>query len=203
MPRRRVYFAFHYQDVIDFRANVVRKSGVVTNDDTFIDGSLWEESKKKSSLALKRLINSGLEYTSATCVLIGSETFLRPWVRYEIFKSFERGNGMFGVHINSIRDKQQKVYQQGLNPFSFTGFYIDKTRLLSFVEFKNDQWHYSADITGYKVPSVSSETCGRVWSFSDLFATYDWVLDDGYKNFHHWAEIALSKQSKFNFLTKG
>lgn len=202
MPRRRIYFAFHYQDVIDFRANVVRKSGAVTDNDTFIDGSLWEEAKKKSPLALKRLINSGLENTSATCVLIGSETFLRPWVRYELFKSFERGNGLFGVHINSIQDKHRRIYRQGQNPFSSIGFHIDKTRLLSFVEFKNDRWYYFTDVAGYKVSNVSSEACDRVWTFSDLFATYDWALDDGHKNLHHWAEISLDKQAKYNFLRK-
>ncbi len=108
--KRRVYFAFHYQDVIDFRANVVRKAGVVADDDTFFDASLWEESKKKGAIALKRLINSGLDYTSTTAVLIGSETYARPWVRYEIFKSFERGNALLGVHINSIPDKNRRSW---------------------------------------------------------------------------------------------
>lgn len=65
----------------------------------------WEEAKRTSEFALKRLINGALEGTSVTCVLIGSQTYMRPWVRYEILKSIERGNGVFGVHINRIRDK--------------------------------------------------------------------------------------------------
>jgi Thoeris protein ThsB, TIR-like domain len=69
----------------------------------FYDASLWEDTKKQGKTALKRLINSGVDNTSNTCVLIGSSTYARPWVRYELLKSFKRGNHIFGVHINGIR----------------------------------------------------------------------------------------------------
>jgi MTH538 TIR-like domain (DUF1863) len=73
---------------------------------------------------LKRLINSGLEQTSVTCVLIGTETWKRPWVRYEILKSYERGNALPGIHINGIEDKNNQIFSQGLNPFAYLGYYI-------------------------------------------------------------------------------
>jgi MTH538 TIR-like domain (DUF1863) len=73
----------------------------------FFDGSLWESAKKTGSLAVKRLINSGLDGTSVTCVLIGSETYVRPWVRYEILKCFRRGNSVLAVHINTIKGRDQ------------------------------------------------------------------------------------------------
>lgn len=203
MSRRRVYFAFHYQDVIDFRANVVRNSGVVADEDTFLDASLWEESKKKSPLALKRLINSGLDYTTTTSVLIGSETFSRPWVRYEIFKSFERGNGLLGVHINSIPDKGRRIYNHGPNPFDFTGFYIDKARKLTFVEAQNGKWIYYNEIESYRVPTANAESCERVWPFSKLFPVYDWVAQNGYNSFSGWVERSLELQAKYSFLAKG
>lgn len=87
---KKVFFSFHYQDVIDFRANVVRQHWVTkTNQEEagFIDKSIWEDAQKTSSLALKRLINSELTGTSNTCVLVGTNTYQRPWVRYEIFRS--------------------------------------------------------------------------------------------------------------------
>jgi len=73
---KRVYFAFHYQDVCDFRANVVRNHNFVGGVEGagYYDHSIWEEAKKTSPLALKRLINGELEGTSVTVVLVGSHT---------------------------------------------------------------------------------------------------------------------------------
>ena len=46
MPRS-VYFSFHYQDVIDFRANVVRNSGKFRKQGVeFRDSSIWEEAEE-------------------------------------------------------------------------------------------------------------------------------------------------------------
>jgi hypothetical protein len=98
---RRVFFSFHYQDVIDFRANVVRNHWLLKEDHDdagFFDASLWESSKARGPDSLKRLISNGLEGTSVTCVLIGSGTFARPWVRYELLKSLKRGNKIVAVH---------------------------------------------------------------------------------------------------------
>ena len=92
---KRVFFSFHYQDVIDFRANVVRKHNVTKDGNGgFFDASIWESAKKTGDIALKRLINGELENTSVTVVLIGSQTYARRWVHYEIMKSIERGNAV-------------------------------------------------------------------------------------------------------------
>src|ERR1035438_3399156 len=101
---KRVYFAFHYQDVIDFRANVVRKHNLTEGVESagYYDHSIWEEAKNTNPLALKRLINAELENTSVTVVLIGSDAWARRWVRYELMKSTERGNSALGIHINGI-----------------------------------------------------------------------------------------------------
>lgn len=56
---RRVFFSFHYDDVADFRVNVVRNSGVLKqhgNSAKFIDRSLWEKARAKSRKALKELM---------------------------------------------------------------------------------------------------------------------------------------------------
>src|SRR6266542_2003768 len=95
---RGVYFCFHYQDVIDFRANVVRNHWLTKADREaagFVDASLWETARKQGDVAIKRLINSGVSGTTATCVLVGSNTYARRWVRYEIMKSFKKGNLIF------------------------------------------------------------------------------------------------------------
>jgi len=103
MPRK-VFFSFHYDDVT--RVNVVRNSDQITRRYTkaarFHDKSLWEKVKKQGPLAIKRMINGGLDGSSVTCVLIGSQTWQRPWVRYEIIKSIARGNGILGVRIHDV-----------------------------------------------------------------------------------------------------
>src|SRR6202047_3521556 len=76
---KRVYFAFRYQDVIDFRAKVVRKDNFLGSVESagYYDHSIWEEAKKTSPLALKRLINAELGNTTITAEPIGSETYAR------------------------------------------------------------------------------------------------------------------------------
>ena len=125
---KKVYFAFHYQDVIDFRANVVRKHNFTKGVEAagYYDYSIWEESKKKGDLALKRMINAELEGTSVTAVLIGTSTFSRRWVQYEIFKSVERGNRVLGIHINSIGGKDSLTKGLGPNPFDHLGLQISE-----------------------------------------------------------------------------
>jgi hypothetical protein len=115
---RSVFFSFHYQRDI-WRVNTVRNHFVTRggyNQSGYWDHSLWEEAKKDGELALKRLINKGLQDTSVTVVLIGAETAQRRWVNYEIEKSHERGNGMLGIYIHNIANlKRQKDYR-GANP---------------------------------------------------------------------------------------
>jgi hypothetical protein len=115
---RRVFFSFHYERDI-WRANVVRNSWVTQEREAagFWDASLWEEAKKRGDEAIKRMINRGLENTSVTVVLIGAETASRPWVQYEIKKSYERGNGLFGVRIYSIKDQFGFPDLPGPDPF--------------------------------------------------------------------------------------
>jgi len=129
---RRVFFSFHYERDI-WRANVVRNSWVTHADREsagFWDASLWEKAKKEGEIALKRLINGGLQRTSVTAVLIGTETYKRRWVRYEIAKSLERGNGLLGIYIHRIEDENGKTDKKGPNPFYYFRFVINKTILV-------------------------------------------------------------------------
>lgn len=116
---RRVFFSFHYERDI-WRTNVVRKSWVTKPDREaagFWDASLWEEAKKKGDEAIRRMINKGLEGTSVTVVLIGAETSGRKWVRYEVKNSHERGNGLLGVYIHNIEDKDERTDEKGNTVF--------------------------------------------------------------------------------------
>jgi hypothetical protein len=111
---RRVFFSFHYQKDI-WRCNQVRNSHVVEGSAAagFHDASLWEETKKKGDASVKKLIDDGLAGTSVTVVLIGSQTSQRKFVAYEISQSIARGNGLLGIHIHNLKDRDGSTSVRG------------------------------------------------------------------------------------------
>ena len=125
---RKVYFTFHYQRDI-WRVNQVRNSNVVEGFDKtgFIDGSLWEEAKKKGETAIKKLINEGLKNTTVTVVLIGAKTSEREYVEYEIDQSWGRDNGLIGIYIHQLESQEKKTDVKGTNPFVKFGYTGIKT----------------------------------------------------------------------------
>ena len=191
----RVFFSFDYEDVRDFRANVVRNHWVTKegrDDAAYFDASIWEEARTKGDLALKRLINSSLEGTTATCVLIGSSTYSRRWVKYEILKSIERGNGVFGVHINSIIDRYRATKTLGRNTFAFLGvqFSQDGTKAHP-TEQNNSQWTWYNDLEPFSIAKAPQAKIGKHYPLTEFYQVYDWVTQDGYSNFAGWLERSL------------
>src|SRR5216684_8299031 len=186
---KRVYFAFHYQDVIDFRANVVRKHNFTGGVESagYYDHSIWEEAKKTSPLALKRLINTELQNTTVTAILIGSHTWARRWVRYEIMKRIERGNRLLGVHINGIKGKDAKCKELGPNPFDNLGLEIDSDGTMAKpTEWKDGKWCYYSDLDPFSVSQPAGGKPGKHLKLSHWLRVYDWVADRGYDNFSSW-----------------
>ncbi len=189
---KKVFFSFHYQDVIDFRANVVRNHGnfkLSKEDAGFYDSSIWEEAKRTSDLALKRLINKGLKNTSNTCVLIGSNTFERRWVDYEILSSLKKGNHIFGVHINNIPCKNKKIKKKGNNPLYYLGYSIDSTgKKLSLHNYINNEWIEYSDLDGWTVDTFPEKDRNKIFRLSTIYPIYDWIDDDGYNQFKNWVK---------------
>jgi len=114
---RRVFFIFHYQRDL-WRANVVRNIGAVEGVAAagFHDSSLWDETKRRGESAVKKLINQGLNESTVTVVLIGAETANRSNVNYEVERSVARGNGILGIRINNIKDKDGRTDPPGEVP---------------------------------------------------------------------------------------
>ena len=190
---KRVFFSFHYQNVADFRVNVVRNHWLTKSDREaagFFDASVWEKAMKESDLALKRMINSAITNTSNTCVLIGEGTYDRRWVRYEIFKSLASGNHLFAVHLNKIKDRFQQTLNYGLNPFDYVGYqYSEDGKKLTPIELNNGKWSASKDYPTYNLKSqVSEAKRGKSFKISKDYKTYCWVNDDGYNNFTKWVK---------------
>tara|TARA_B110000967_G_scaffold124775_1_gene127529 strand:- start:198 stop:776 length:579 start_codon:yes stop_codon:yes gene_type:complete len=187
---KRVFFSFHYQDVIDFRANVVRNHWLTKKDREdagFFDASIWEEAKKKGNLSLKRLINGGLKNTSTTCVLVGSDTFNRKWVNYEIMKSVSIGNHILAVHINSIKGKDKKTKTKGPNPLYYLGYSFSKDgKTVNLYDYIDKKWIKYTDLDSYSVKEVDEKYRNKIYRLSSDYNIYDWNDDDGYDNFSDW-----------------
>ncbi len=100
---RRVFFGFKYEDVS--RAMVVRNSWVTQGKEAagFFDAADFEKVKQQGDTAIKNWIDKQLEGTSVTVVLVGEKTCSSRWVKYEIEKSIEMGNGLLGIDISKIK----------------------------------------------------------------------------------------------------
>ena len=187
-------FSFHYQDVIDFRANVVRNHWMTKpgrEEAGYFDASVWETARRQGENALKRLINSALAYTSNTCVLIGSQTYARPWVRYEILKSFRRGNHLFGVHINGIKSRSGTTKDLGPNPLEYVGvtFSNDGKRATMWQKNGTDWVKYTRiDGSADYDCDVEQRYRGRGFNLSNWYPTFKWNRDNGYRNFSTWVK---------------
>ncbi|MFA6423388.1 MAG: TIR domain-containing protein [Patescibacteria group bacterium] len=188
---KQVFFSFHYDDVKTFRANVVRNHGFTKENGQeagFFDASIWEDSKRHGADSVKRLINSNLIGTTVTCALIGTETWSRRWVRYEILKSYDRGSTLLGVHINNVSDKNRQTFPRGRNPFDFLGFVISKDgRKLTYYEHDGTNWKIYQDLPP-KVTNLNRQYWGNGFKLSNWVPCYDWVSENGYNNFATWVE---------------
>ena len=114
---RRVFFSFHYQRDI-WRVNQIRNIGEIVGASAagFHDASLWEEAKKKGDAAIKAMIDEGLENTTVTVVCIGGATAGRKYINYEINQSLARGNGLLGIQIHELKDKNGNTDTVGTTP---------------------------------------------------------------------------------------
>lgn len=103
---RSVFYSFHYQNDIS-RVMIVRNRWVTYGGQIVsgvIDHAEFEKIQRTGDRAIKNWIDTQLQKTSATVVLIGSETLKRPYVQYEICQSINKGNAIIGVYINNLRD---------------------------------------------------------------------------------------------------
>jgi len=193
---RKVFFSFHYERDV-WRANVVRNSWVTKPDREaagFIDAAEFEKLKRQGDLAVKRWINSQLNGTSVTAILIGYETYSRRWVRYEIVKSFDKGNDLLGIYIHKIKDKNGNTDNKGENPFKYVGVYIGKDGKAKYVEWKNGEWVKFDDYPDCSLNFDKKYWTEKIYCFPHKL--YDWVDDNGYNNLGDWVEKAAQQAGR-------
>ena len=206
VQNRRVFYSFHHENDI-WRVNNVRKSfshriksssRYTAKPRGVFDASIKEKSKRDREDSLRQLIRDGMKNTSVTCVLVGSETYVRPWVRFEIAQSVVKGNALLVVYINKLEDKNQSTSVAGPNPLDYMGIGCRKGRFLISERTNDDKWvPYEHHRKGITLPSSwekpDPEKVIRLKNFAD---TYCYVDCDGSTNFVDWVHEAATKLEK-------
>ena len=164
---RHIFFSFHYQRDI-WRVSRIRNSWVTQGNTTagFWDDASWESVKRQGEQAIQSWINNEMKGTSVTVVLIGAETYNRKYVLYEIQKSYEEGKGLLGIYIHNMKNQNGYSDNKGQDPLS----QIDTLR---------DEYF-----------------CSLHSLENNIWKTYDWVYDDGYKNIGTWIEQAAKRAGR-------
>jgi len=200
--KRKAFFSFHYDDIM--RVNNVRNAWKIDHPDSplmrsFYDSSLWESKKLEGPEAVKRLIREGVEHTSAICVLIGSQTWSRRWVRYEIARAIVDGRGLLAVHINSLAHHiTRRPDAPGFNPLSYMavgkaqGVGLFSIPQYHLYERTANGWDRYADYTSaVTLPSwVADPAPGYVTPLGRSAITYDYVAQNGHQNVGIWVDAA-------------
>lgn len=194
--RRKMFFSFHYREDIK-RASVVRNSWRIRPKNrlptsNFIDKSLWEGSQRQDE-SLKRLIRDGMSGSTVTCILAGTLTWSRPWVRYEIAHSLRIRNGLFVAYIDQLRDPSFGTTEPGPNPLDFMGLQLRPDGRGSMCELVGGQWRiYEPMRAPVPWPKwLDKPEVGYLHPLSRGAPAYDYVLDDGYNNLCHWARASV------------
>lgn len=130
--RRKVFFSFHYANDA-WRTSMVRNIGVIEGQKPFSDNK-WEEVKKKGDSAIKAWIDDNMKGRSCVVVLIGSETYDRKYVKYEINRAWTEGKGVVGIYIHGLKDRDGLTATKGKNPFE--QFWVDKT--MNYISERNE-----------------------------------------------------------------
>lgn len=116
---RKVFFSFHYQNDY-WRVQNVMNSQVVSSGyqrNEFLVAQDWEQVKRKGEANIKRWIRGQMHGASVLCVLIGSETANRRWVKFEMGEAIDKKMGLLGVFIHGMENAQKETSPKGENPF--------------------------------------------------------------------------------------
>jgi hypothetical protein len=189
---KRVYFTFDYRDLLEGRADVVRRQLASGGHGSlgFFEPSAWAHVHGAGESALLRLIDTGLVRTAVTCALVGSETYRDPGVRYALMRSYRRGNALLVVHINHVRDRKDSVKPTGPNPLAYLGLsYSENGQTASLWEMVEDEWKPYTALDGsatYETGGIHAQYWGKSFTLSQWYPEYNWVSDNGEQNFDRW-----------------
>lgn len=134
MPKRRVFYSFHFNNDV-FRVQLIRNMGALDGNQP-VSVNEWEEVKRGGDRAIKKWIDDNMFGKSCVVVLIGEETYKRPWIIYEIKKAYNDGKAIAGIYIHNLKDIKNGTCSKGPNPFDYIKF-EDGTMLSSIIKCHN------------------------------------------------------------------
>ena len=113
---KRVFFSFHYGND-NWRASQIRNIGMMDGNPVASDND-WESIKSRGDAAIRNWINRQMEGRSTAVVLIGSQTYGRKWINYEIKQGWTSGKALLGVYVHQLKNRLGHTDVQGNNPFA-------------------------------------------------------------------------------------
>lgn len=114
--KRQVFYSFHFDNDV-MRVQLIRNMGIVEGD-TPATANEWEQLKRKDG-GQKKWIDDNMAHRSTVIVLIGQQTYARPWVKYEIGKATAEKKALLGIYIHNLKCPNQGTCSQGPNPFDY------------------------------------------------------------------------------------
>ncbi len=120
MTKRNIFYSFHFANDV-MRVQQVRQMGVIEGNEPVTPNN-WEQIKKNGDAAVEKWIDENMKNKSCLIVLIGTDTYARPWVKYEIKKAWQDGKGILGIHVHNLKCPNNGTCSKGTNPFSSMTF---------------------------------------------------------------------------------
>ncbi|XDD44699.1 TIR domain-containing protein (plasmid) [Leptospira sp. WS60.C2] len=117
--KRKVFYSFHYDNDV-FRVQQIRNMGAIEGDEP-VSKNDWETLQKGGSKAIEKWIEDNMSGKSCVVVLVGEDTYKRPWVIHEITKAWNDGKGLVGIYIHNLKDPKTGTCSKGTNPFEQIG----------------------------------------------------------------------------------
>lgn len=115
MARIPVFYSFHFDNDV-MRVQQVRNMGMIEGNEP-VSNNDWESVKRKGDAAVEKWIDDNMSYRRCVVVLIGTDTYKRPWVQYEIQKAWREKRGLLGIHIHNLKCPRSGTCSKGANPF--------------------------------------------------------------------------------------
>lgn len=113
----RVYFSFDYERDLERVKKVYRLPNVVAGAAAgFHSTQVWQTAARRGENAVHGLVRDALNNTSVTVVCLGHMSAYGKYLTYEIESSLDRGNGLVGIQINHLTDRNGIVDPEGYLP---------------------------------------------------------------------------------------
>lgn len=149
---RKVFYSFHY-DNDNWRVATLRSIGAIEQN-PIASSNKWEEVKRGGDKSIKNWINENMVNRSCLILLIGSATFGRKWINYEIEKAWNEGKGIVPIYIHNLKNSLGYQSSKGKNPLSH--FKLNSKDLSTIVKSYEPQYTDSKEIYSYISRNLSN-----------------------------------------------